>query len=290
MRKHMPSLNQLRAFEATARNLSFSKAADELHVTHAAVSHQVKALEDYLQTTLFDRLTRSIKLTADGRRYFHDARKALDIIEVSTAVFFENRATGNLTISVAPSFATRWLLPRLEDFHRQYPDIRVDLQPSMEITDFRNTDLDLAIRHGKGRWAGSKSEKLFDEYLVPVAAPGLAASLETGKIEQQTLLSASPRKQEWQQWIENITGKPANDLTVILYPTQALALDAAVAGGGVALADHRLIETDVAEGRLVVLHDEPTPNNQGFYVSYRRGQVVELKIKLFCEWLKNRLE
>jgi len=290
MRKHLPSLNQLRAFEATARNLSFSKAADELHVTHAAVSHQVKALEDFLQTRLFDRLTRSIKLTEEAQRYYLDAKKALDIIEVSTAVFFEKRATGELKISVAPSFATRWLLPRLEDFHERYPEIRVELQPSMEVTDFQNTDLDLAIRHGKGRWAGLKSEKLFDEYLVPVAAPALAASLEAADIPQQTLLSASPRKQEWPHWVEAVIGEPASELRLILYPTQALALDAAVAGGGVALADRHLIENDIAAGRLIALNDEPLANDQAFYVSYRKGPVVEAKIGLFCEWLRMRLD
>ena len=159
----------------------------------------------------------------------------------------------------------------------------------MEVTDFQNTDLDLAIRHGKGRWSGLKSEKLFDEYLVPVTAPALAASLQVADIPQQTLLSASPRKQEWQHWLEAAIGTPQGELRLILYPTQALALDAAVAGAGIALADRHLVEKDISEGRLVVLSDEPVANNQAFYVSYRKGPVVEAKIRLFCEWLKNRL-
>ena len=171
----MPSLNQLRAFEAAARHLSFSEAAEELFVTHAAVSHQVKALEDYLQTRLFDRLTRSIKLTEEAERYYQDARKALDLIEVATARFFEHRLEGVLKLSVAPSFATRWLLPRLGDFRKQYPQIEVELQPSIEVSDFGKSDLDVAIRHGKGRWAGSKSIKLFDEQLVPVASPAFVS-------------------------------------------------------------------------------------------------------------------
>ena len=290
MRKHLPSLNQLRAFEATARHLSFSEAADELYVTHAAVSHQVKALEEYLQTRLFIRLTRSIELTDEARDYYQDAKKSLDRIEFATARFFENRISGVLKISVAPSFATRWLLPRLDNFRNQYREIEVELQPSIEITDFRKTDLDVAIRHGKGRWPGLKSVKLFDEYLVPVTSPSLASSVDRKEIWHQTLVSASPRKKEWQLWVENFTNEPASDLKLILYPTQALALDAAVAGGGIALVDQHLIENDVREGRLVILHDNPVPNNQGFYISHRKGPVVEAKVKIFCDWVFNQLQ
>lgn len=290
MRKHLPSLNQLKAFEATARHLSFSEAADELFVTHAAVSHQVKALEDYLQTRLFDRLTRSIKLTEEAKDYYLEAKKALDILEVASARFFENRVSGVLKLSVAPSFATRWLLPRLDDFRGKYREIQIELQPSIEVTDFRKADLDVAIRHGKGRWRGLKSIKLFDEYLVPVTSPSFASSLDHNDFWGETLVSASPRKKEWLQWIENQTGEHITDLKLIHYPTQALALDAAVAGGGIALADRHLIEGDVREKRLVVLQDKPYPNGQGFYVAHRKGPVVEAKVKVFCEWLINQLE
>ena len=290
MRKHLPSLNQLKAFEATARHLSFSKAADELHVTHAAVSHQVKALETFLGTRLFDRLARSIKLTEKAEKYYQDAKKALDIIETSTTVFFQEGVNGVLKISVAPSFATRWLLPKLTDFHKQYENLKVQLEPSIEVIDFQTSDPDLAIRHGKGHWPGLKSTKLFDELLVPVAAPNLAESIRNEAFWLDTLLGASQRKQEWISWIESFTQKPAPDLNVIFYPTQALALDAAIAGGGVVLADRRLIENDILENRLTVLNDFSFPNNQGFFITYRKGPNVEAKIKVFSSWIIDQFQ
>jgi len=289
VRKHLPSLNQLRAFEATARHLSFSEAAEELFVTHAAVSHQVKALEDFLQTRLFDRMTRSIKLTDQAQEYYQDARKALDIIEKATSRFFENRVNGELKISAAPSFATRWLLPRLSQFKTLYPEVEVKLIPSIEVTDFQKSDLDIAIRHGEGRWPGVKSVKLFDELLVPVASPDYLGEVDQADILNQTLLSASPRKNEWPEWIENQFGKSERKLDLVFFPTQALALDAAVSGAGIALADRHLIASDVQANRLVILRDEPIWNKQGFYVSYRKGPVVEAKVKVFCEWITTQI-
>lgn len=290
MRKHLPSLNQLRAFEATARHLSFSKAADELHVTHAAISHQVKALEDFLETRLFDRLTRSIKLTDKAEKYYQAAKEALDIIETSTAVFFQDRASGVLKISVAPSFATRWLLPKLEDFQKQYENLKVQIEPSIEVIDFQENDLDLAIRHGKGRWPGLVSTKLFEELLVPVASPALIESMNNEAFWLGSLVGASPRKNEWKNWVESLTEKPAPNLNIIFYPTQALALDAAIEGGGIALADRRLIEKDILENRLSILKDFSLPNKQGFYISYRKGSNVEAKIKVFCAWIIDQLQ
>lgn len=290
MRKYLPSLNQLRAFEATARHLSFSKAADELHVTHAAVSHQIKALEDYLETRLFDRLTRSIKLTDKAEQYYQDAKQALDLVEASTAVFFQDRVSGVLKISVAPSFATRWLLPKLNDFQNQYENLKVQLEPSIEVIDFQNNDLDLAIRHGNGRWPGLKSTKLFQERLVPVAAPAFIKTINNGTFWQQALVGASPRKNEWTNWVNSYTNKPAPKLNIIFYPTQALALDAAIAGGGVALVDRRLIVNDLAENRLAILNEHTFANKKGFYICYRKGSNVEAKIKEFYTWILGQLK
>jgi LysR family glycine cleavage system transcriptional activator len=290
VRKHLPSLNQLRAFEATARHLSFSAAAEELFVTHAAVSHQVKALEDFLQTRLFDRMTRSIKLTDEAHDYYQDAKKALDIIEIATSRFFENRVSGALKISAAPSFATRWLLPRLNQFKALYPDIEVQLIPSIEVSDFQKSDLDIAIRHGKGRWPGVKSIKLFDELLVPVASPDYFGGLDLAEVLSHTLLSASPRKKEWPEWINNQFGKSDRKLDLVFFPTQALALDAAVSGTGIALADKHLIASDVLENRLIILHDKSIWNILGFYVSFRKGPVVEAKVKVFCEWITTQIK
>ena len=191
---------------------------------------------------------------------------------------------------MAPSFATRWLLPRLQDFRSKYPEVKVELQPSIEVCDFRKSSHDVAIRHGKGRWPGLTSTKLFDEYLVPVASPAYAEAIDPDGFWRETLVSASPRKKEWQTWIESHVGEPAPELKLILYPTQALALDAAVAGGCIALADKHLIENDVREKRLLILHDKPLPNGQGFYIAHRKGPVVEAKVQAFCKWVIEQLQ
>ena len=290
VRTRLPSLKQIRAFEATARHLSFSKAAEELHVTHAAVSHQVKALEDYLQIRLFDRLTRAIRLTPQAELFYKDVHQALNLIGESASRLRESQLQGELKITAAPSFATRWLLPKLTQFQSQYPDINVDLQPTMEVVDLRDSDADIAIRHGSGRWPGLESIKLFDEQVVPVAAPDLAESFDDTKFwHGQTLLSASPRKGEWEHWFEKRRKKIPENLHIIYYPTQALALDAAVAGMGIALTDYRLVTQDLSSKRLVQLQDKPLLNNRAFYAVFRKGSVSDPRIKAFCDWLIDAL-
>jgi len=289
MRKHLPSLNQLKAFEATARHLSFSEAAQELHVTHAAVSHQVKALENFLQSRLFVRMTRSIKLTGQGEALFLETRKALDIIEAAATGFFENRLCGVLKISVAPSFANRWLLPRLVLFRAMYPTLNVEVLPAIELSKLSESDVDLTIRHGSGSWPGLTSVGLFDEILVPVASPDFLASMAKKNFWQEALLGASPRSDEWSDWLGSYTGKPAPVLSIMLYPTQALALDAAVGGGGIALADRRLVENDIKGGRLVVIQDTAIPSKNGYFLCYPSGPLTEAKIVAFRDWITAQL-
>lgn len=289
MRKHLPSLNQLKAFEATARHLSFSAAAQELHVTHSAVSHQVRALEAFFQCRLFIRLTRAIRLTDQGEALFQDARRALDIIETAACGFFENRLSGVLKISVAPSFANRWLLQRLARFRAMYPTLDVDVLPAIELSKLPESDIDLTIRHGSGNWSGLTSDRLFDEVLVPVASPEVVAAMGKRHCWQATLLGASPRSGEWSDWVGDYTNKPAPDLSVILYPTQALALDAAVSGGGVALADLRLVENDIKAGRLAVIQNTAIPGRHGYFLCYRPGSVTEAKIVAFRDWISAEL-
>jgi DNA-binding transcriptional LysR family regulator len=289
-RNRLPSLKQIQAFEATARHLSFSKAADELHVTHAAVSHQVKALEEYLQTRLFDRLTRAIRLTPEAEVFYQDVHAALNQIGAAAEKFLDHQLRGELNITAAPSFATRWLLPNLPKFKSQFPEISVELQPTMEIVDLGDGTTDLAIRHGSGKWPGLESEKLFDEMIIPVAAVSLSKTLDKEKFWRgQTLLSASPRKGEWEHWFKARRGRKSESQEMIYYPTQALALDAAVSGLGIALADYRLVAGDLKCGRLVQLQAEPILNKRAFYAVYRKGSAADARIRVFCDWLSDSL-
>lgn len=289
MRKYLPSLNQLKAFEATARHLSFSKAAEELSVTHAAISHQVKGLEEFLQTRLFHRLTRSIRMTHDAVAFYEAAKNALDTINSAAGHFFDKRAKGPLNLSVGPSFATRWLLPKLDDFRALNPEIELNIHPNAAMIDFAGSECDFAIRLGSGSWPGLTSVKLFEEGLVPVASPNYVDSLGNQHFLEGKLLGWLPREFDWKDWVAVYTDTTTTPLSQIVYPVQALALDAAIAGEGVALVNEFLVESDLASGRLVTVHNTLIRTGEAFYLVYPIGTHNEAEIEIFARWICNLL-
>jgi LysR family glycine cleavage system transcriptional activator len=155
MARKLPPLNALRAFEAAARHLSFTRAADELFVTQAAVSHQVKTLEEHLGIKLFRRLNRALMLTDEGQKYFPDVRDALDQLAQATKSLHKSDTSGVMTLSVMPSFASLWLVPRLQNFTTAYPDIDLRISADDKIVDFNQDDVECAIRYGLGKWPNS---------------------------------------------------------------------------------------------------------------------------------------
>ncbi len=171
MARRLPPLNSLRVFEAAARHLSFTRAAEELFVTQAAVSHQIKALEEFLGLKLFRRRNRSLLLTEEGQSYFLDIKDIFSSLSDATEKILERNAKGSLTISLPPSFAIQWLVPRLADFNTSHPDIDVRIK-AVDLEDGSLTDdVDVAVYYGKGNWPGLRVDKLHQEYLVPVCSP-----------------------------------------------------------------------------------------------------------------------
>jgi LysR family transcriptional regulator, glycine cleavage system transcriptional activator len=166
-------LNALKAFEASARHSSFVRAADELHVTPAAISHQIKRLEEYLRMPLFRRLSRGLLLTEPGQSLVSDLRDVFAQLDAAIERVVDSDARGALTISVAPVFAVKWLLPRLQRFGARNPDIDVRMSASIRVVDFRHERFDLAVRLGRGHYAGLESTKLFDESVTPICSPRL---------------------------------------------------------------------------------------------------------------------
>ena len=154
MARRLPPLNAVRAFEAAARHLSFTRAAEELHVTQAAISHQVKALEVYLGLKLFRRLNRALVLTEDGQTYLPPVKRIFDQLYDATRRLTESEARGKLTVSALPSLAARWLVPRLGRFRAAHPDIDIRLAPATHLVDFAREDVDVAIRYGRGQYPG----------------------------------------------------------------------------------------------------------------------------------------
>ena len=174
--RRIPPLGALRAFEAGARHLSFTRAATELGVTQAAISHQVRQLEDWLGVSLFDRRGHALTLTAKGAAYLRELTPAFDRLSEATARLYEGEQ-GPLRITVLPSFASCWLLPRLEGFRRLHPDLELHLTSSAELWDFLDDRFDVGLRSGLGRWTGLKAEQLARESLSPVCSPALAKRL-----------------------------------------------------------------------------------------------------------------
>ena len=288
MARPLPPLNGLRAFEAAARHLSFTRAAAELHVTQAAVSHQIKALELHLGLALFRRLNRSLKLTEEGETLFPSVSQAFEILADATQRLYGQLSTGVLTVSVLHSFAAGWLVPRLVRFRALHPEIDVHLATSEHLVDFTRESVDVAIRYGIGRWPPLNAERLWTEELFPVCSPAL---LETGPalrrpqdLRHFTLLHDDMRE-DWRMWLM------AADVTHIdptrgpAFRNSNLVIQAAVAGEGVALGRSVLVADPLADGRLIKPFDISLPAHHAYYVVCPETSLSRPKVKAFRDWL-----
>ena len=253
--RQLPPLKALRAFEAAGRHLSFTAAAAELHVTQAAVSQQVKLLETHLQQALFSRGGRTLSLTVAGRAYLREIGQALDQIAEATRQLAHSAEQHLLVISTLASFAGSWLLPRLSDFQRQHPDIRVRIETDNTLVDIRRSDIHGAIRYGRGQYGELHSQWLFDETIFPVCSPELWATLEhssdIGVLERAPLIYDVDVPQEWQQWLR-AAGYPERRLQPAMGFNDANLIVKAVEDHmGIALLRRELAAPGLATGRLV---------------------------------------
>jgi len=275
MGRRLPPLNALRAFEAAARHLSLSRAADELSVTPAAVSHQIRTLEDHLGVALFRRDGRSLLLTDAGQACLPGIREGFERLASAIDEIDSLGMVGVLTVSVAPSFAAKWLVPRLDRFQVRHPEIDVRVSASMQVTDFSRDDVDLAIRYGAGRYPDLVVEKLLEESVFPVCSPGLLK--EKGPIDTPEALRShtllhddSPDNDEscptWAMWLK-AAGVEMDASRGPRFNQSSLVIEAAALGKGVALAKATLAAADLAEGRLV----KPFPVNAPVGCRRERG-------------------
>lgn len=252
----LPPLNAIRAFEAAARHMSITLAAEELHVTPGAVSRQIKTLEDALGVQLFTRGHRNISLTRQGQDYFRAVTRAIEVLREGTRKLQRRRQRKQLKIRAYTTFAMRWLIPRLSGFHAAHPDVEVLLKASLEPVDFRNEDIDGAIRLGDGNWPGAHAIRLVDNVLVPVASPALLGAgpklKRPADLAHHTLLHSIARPDDWGHWLEAAGVSEQIDARAgMTYESSAMSYAAAVEGQGVAIAQRFLVEKDLQEGRLV---------------------------------------
>jgi len=253
----LPPLNAIRAFEAAARHLSITLAAEELNVTPGAVSRQIKGLEDALGLQLLRRGHRQIALTRPGSDYYRAVTKALEMLREATRRLKRRGQRQPLKIRAYTTFAMRWLIPRLSGFHAAHPGIEVLLKASLDPVDFRKEDIDGAIRLGDGHWPGAHSVRLVDNILAPVASPALLKAgprlRRPADLAQHTLLHSIARPDDWARWLEAAGLSDKVDARAgMTYESSAMAYAAAVEGQGVAMAQLFLVEKDLADGRLVL--------------------------------------
>lgn len=296
--RRLPPLNSLRAFEASARHGSFTRAAGELFVTPAAVSHQVKALEDFLGMMLFRRERNGLQLTDSGRAYLPGVREAFERLVEAMDELAAVGQHGVLTVSVAPSFAAKWLMPRLDSFQAANPEIDVRISASMGLADFSIGDVDLAIRYGAGIYADLESELLIRDTVYPVCSPALldCENPLTGPemLRAHTLLhDDSPDGDDtcptWPMWVKaaGIAGVDAHRGP--RFNQASLVVEAAILGRGVALAKSTLADADIASGRLVKPFDLTLPVRFAYYMVHPKAKALLPKVRVFKEWLRTQV-
>ncbi len=283
-----PSISALRAFEAAARLSSFTAAGAELGVTQSAVSHAIREIEARLSVSLFRRDGRRLELTEAGKRYAPFVREALAKLRAGElAVTDPARRSRILTVSVSPSFAAKWLGPRIGEFASRHPDLDLRVSATALHVDFTDDGIDLAIRHGDGRWPALSSVKLCTELWLPVAAPSLARSVKRAPDILQLPLIHHRDDGPWRRWFDTegvaADGKLNRGLT---FSELSLAIDAAAAGQGVALARSALAARDLIAGRLVALTKSRQPADFAYWIVRPKDRVRSRKIIRFMDWLR----
>lgn len=307
MSYRLPPLAALRAFEAAARHLSFKKAAEELHVTPAAISQQIKALESYLGQGLFRRLTRALEVTPAGLAMLPKIREGFECLAAAIDIT-RQCDDGALTINAPPSFASRWLVPRLPRFTTAYPEIELLLSSSADTVDRRGETAvfeaglvdprlaasEVAIRYGSGNYPGYRVEKIFAPDCVPVCSPRLPtvdkplaipADLRRQVLIHDETMGGEDHQADWEQWLRVAGVVDIDAQRGARFSNAVLAVEAALDGQGVALALRPLVEADVAAGRLFIPFDIAVPSPYAYYLVMPEAVALRPSVAAFRAWL-----
>ena len=289
--RQLPSLNALRTFEAAARHMNFTRAADELGVTQTAVSHQIKALEAYLELSLFRRSNNVLLLTDQGDAYFQSLKRVFDLLVDATSTLLRTREGPTLTIGVMPSFGMRWLIPHLPEFQKYYADINVDVRLTMSnhAGEFARAGLDAAILAGTG-WPGYNCTKLLPIKIFPVCSPymidGRPPLQSPGDLAKHRLLRVSTAvADDWRIWL-NAVGLPNVDTSQgPQFDSYSYAWQAAIEGVGVAIGREHLIEPDLDSGRLVRPFRRAVATNRAWFLVAPNSPQERPEFEAFRCWI-----
>jgi len=285
----LPPLNSLRVFEAAARFESFNHAAEELHVTASAISHQIKTLERFLGADLFRRRSRSVSLTEIGRMYLPPIREALDQIGIATEQVLQRSGRSVLTVSTAPAFAVGWLVPRLAEFQLAHPDLDVRLDASLEFTDFERSDVDVSIRYtAQKEFPTLRAYRLLEEELVAVCSPEFARRHRIRRPEDLRglpLLHALPHMGQWRSWLAAAGVEGIDSEAGQKFAHDAISVEAAASGLGVAIANRPLVERQLREGRVVAPFELSFCSEYAYYLVYPPEYEQQPKVRAFRDWV-----
>ena len=297
MAAQLPGTRALQTVEAAGRHLNFSRAADELGLTPAAVSHQIKEFEDRLGVTLFARTSRTTKLTEAGAIMHEATVEALGVLHRAAARARKlARGTSELKVSTDATFASRWLLPRIELFRRVRPDIELRFDASSQLRDFERDDVDVAIRFGTGRYPGLVAERLFDNIIIPVCSPNLLRSgpplSEPRDLLRHTLVHIEWSRQgvtwpNWRMWMAAAGVEDFDDSRCVVFEDSSHAVQTAVEGSAVALADFAMVANDLSTGRLIRPFELGIrlPADFAYYLVYPTQNAEDGRIIAFRDWV-----
>jgi LysR family transcriptional regulator, glycine cleavage system transcriptional activator len=289
----LPPLNSLRVFEAAARHQSLSRAAEELCVTHSAVSRHVAKLEDHLNTKLFERRHQQVVLTSRGAAYARRLNELFRQIQEETAAHFYGEPQERLLrIGVLSTFAMRFLIPRLARFRARWPDVTLKVESAKTPASPVNPDIDVAILLGKCDAAGAVAEHLFDEELVPVASAALLAGHRVRVADDLApflLLHAEHRADDWPMWLREMGATRVDGHSGLKLDYSGLVYQAAVDGLGIAMAQTKFVQEDTARGLLVRVIDRPVRSGRSYCVAYAQAKAGEPRIANFVAWLKEEV-
>ncbi|NTE88240.1 LysR substrate-binding domain-containing protein [Agrobacterium rubi] len=289
MRRYLPSLSALHAFEAAARYMSFTKAADDLGLTQSGISRQIKNLEDFLGVTLFHRSGPRLVLTEIGANYYRDLALTLDKLQEISIDAVRGRAIdSSLMIGAHPTFATRWLPQRLSSFMKANPDVPLEVTPAMPTTDFETTRLDIAVLRGAGTWLHARAIELFPETLAVVASPSLiplGQKLEPLDFCHFPMLQNSTRPSLWLNWLR-LAGLSYNGrIHGTRFSHHEMIINAAIHGMGIAVLPTFYIEQELSSGQLHMPFGDPIRSDDSYFAVYPERKSHNPNIILFRDWL-----
>ncbi|MDP3661075.1 transcriptional regulator GcvA [Phenylobacterium sp.] len=297
-RRRLPPLNALRAFEAAARHLNFSRAADELSVTPGAVSQQIQNLEDYVGASLFKRTPKGLLLTDAAQTALPALREAFDRLAEAASLLTAAVDGRRLTLTAAPSFAAKWLVPRLGKFEQAFPQVDVWLSAGLELVDLTTGEVDVAIRYGGGRYPGLEVRRLMSETVLPVISPELLAAqplAEPKDLMNHILLhDGSPEPDDscpdWAMWLAARGVRGVDGARGPRFNQSSLVIEAALNGRGVALAKRTLAQADLEAGRLIAPLQIATAVDFAYYLVHPKPKGRLPQVKAFVNWITAEAE